>query len=212
MILFAKSPEHRVVPHGCHPRQGIWGGGLQRETIRAESLKSCQRSRSKKQINAEQPTQRTGQKNASAMLNFPNKNPSSSSPRLARRCLVALRASSQIARSRSISFRASSDIGTLPVYRARKFVWNVLRTAEKPECIWAAALRARARSLRSRGQRSSSGCDSARNSQIASESPIGTESKERHSRTGTSPVGETVLAYGICENLAGKPLADTTAR
>lgn len=149
---------------------------------------------------AKRHTQRTGQKNASAILNFPNRNPSSSSPRPARRCFVAFRDSSQIVNSRSISFRAASDTGTFPVYRAMKFVPNVFRTAEKPECIWAVALRARARSWRSRGQRGKFGCDSARNSQIANESQMGIDSRERHSRTGTSPVGEAVLAYGAREN------------
>lgn len=138
-------------------------------------------------------TQRTGQKKASAILNPPNKNPSSASPSAARRSFVLLRASPHKSSIFTISICAAAEIGTLPVYRARKFAEKAPRSAEKPECICAAALRASALSWRSRGQRGSSGLDSARNSQMASESLIVVEPSERHWRSGTNPVGETLL-------------------
>lgn len=148
----------------------------------------------------ERLTQRTGQKNPSAILNPPNKNPSSASPSSASRSFVAMRADSQIRSIRTISAAAPSVTGTLPVYLATKFVWKVLLSTGKPECIMAATLRARARSRRSRGQRGRDGFDSARNSQMARESVI-VEGREWHFRIGTSPVGETVFIYGLCEFL-----------
>lgn len=69
-------------------------------------------------------------------------------------------------------------------------MWKLLRRTGKPECIWAAALRARARKRRSLGQRGRVGFDSARNSQMARESVIVAEGREWHCRIGTRPVGE----------------------
>lgn len=142
-------------------------------------------------------THRTGQKNASAILNPPNKNPSSFSPSSANRALVTLRALSQIVRTRMISFRACSGTGIFPVYCARKLVWYVFRIVPNPECISAAALRASALSFVSAGHRLRWGFDSARNSQMERESLIWILPRDGHSSTGTRPELETVGSYAL---------------
>lgn len=196
IIPIPQSPKNRITPHLLHPSQSIRTGSIQRNAIRAESLTNHQVSKpanhTKQTKGREQRTQRIGQKKASATENPPNKNPPSSSPNSLSLFLVTSLAASQIPNMRSISATASSGIDTLPVYRARKFVGNVCRNTENPECICDAAVRARARSLRSRGHRASSGWDSARNSQIERLSLI-VVFRVFTCRIGTRPVGEWIF-------------------
>lgn len=157
IVPLAQRPEHRIVPHFCHPRQSILARCLKGDVISPESLETISGHFQTKSWIIENNTQSTGQKNASAILNPPKRKPSSTSPSIASRSWVHFRASSQIDKIRLISFCASSGIGISPVYQARKFVCNEPRNPGKPECICAAALRAKALSWRSRGQRGSSG-------------------------------------------------------
>ena len=76
------------------------------------------------------------------------------------------------------------------------FIGQLLRSAANPACISAQTLRARARAVRSAGQRFFCGCRSARYSAIAS---VSHTTRSPSTSTGTLPVG--VSAFSVRLNL-----------
>lgn len=181
-----------MVPHSLHPLERVLVNTRQRHTIRPQALHEnttlasktwpddarevklrnfTRHSETARAKSNRQLTQSTGQKKASAILNPPHRKPSSASPSTSSRFFVAARVRLQSASSLLTSLAIASLNGTPgPVKCATKLHGYASRSAAKPECIAAAAERALARRRESAGQRCLSGCCSARNSHMASES------------------------------------------